>query len=333
MLSRVAESIYWMNRYIERADNVARFVLVNLHLMLDIPGGGVIGVGGQWQPLIWTTGDDKLFLKRYPEPGSENVMQFLTFDGENPNSIISCIRSARENARTIRESISSEMWITLNRFYLLLTDPDAPTRAANDPHAFYSDIRTACSLFAGEAEGTMSHGEGYHFGEIAKMIERADKTSRILDVKYFILLPKVENVGMPIDTLQWAALLKSASALEMYRKQYATITPKRVSEFLLLNREFPRAVRYCLGRIEDSLRAITGTSLETFSNPAEQKLGRLLADMTYTNIDEITKNGLHEYIDSLQLRLNTLDDAIYHTFFEVKPVETVKVGSEEEVTI
>jgi uncharacterized alpha-E superfamily protein len=330
MLSRVAESIYWMNRYVERAENVARFVHVNLNMELDLPaldgdgtagGGGPGNFGGQWQPLIWTTGDEKAFMERYPDATRENVIHFLTFDADNPNSILSCVRYARENARSVREAISSEMWFTLNRFYLMVRDPMAKQRAADDPHTFYSDIKTACALFLGETMSTMSHGEGWHFGRIGRLIERADKTSRILDVKYYILLPTVEDVGMPIDTLQWAALLKSASALEMYRKRYHSITPHQVSQFLLMDREFPRAVLYCLTKCEDSLRTITGTAENTFSNPAEKHLGRLCADLSYAQVDEIIKTGLHEYVDSLQTRLNQIHDGIYKTFFEIHSEE------------
>jgi uncharacterized alpha-E superfamily protein len=326
MLSRVAESIYWMNRYVERAENVARFIDVNLNLELDMPaspgsgaGGGGQAVVGQWQPLIWTTGDEKLFATRYPDFSRENVIQFLTFDDENPNSIRSCIRLARENARSVREAISSEMWLTLNRFYLMMHEHGAPERAEADPYTFYSDVRTTSTLFIGETMGTMSHGEGWHFGRIGRLVERADKTSRILDVKYYILLPTMEAVGMPIDTLQWAAVLKSASGLEMYRKRFNSITPRRVSEFLLLDREFPRSLLFCMTEAEESLRFITGSRPDTFSNPAEHRLGRLLGDLHYVQIAEIFKTGLHEYIDSVQTRLNGVDDAMYHTFFEVRP--------------
>jgi len=319
MLSRVAESIYWMNRYVERAENVARFIHVNLHLELDVPGlEAGLAPGSQWRPLIWTTGDEKLFMDHYQGFRREDVIQFLTFDEENPNSILSCVKSARENARSIREVISSDMWFTLNRFYLMVRDPSSVQRAAQDPHTFYSDIKTACALFLGETISTMSHGEGWHFGRIGRLLERADKTSRILDVKYYILLPKVDDVGMPLDTIQWAALLKSASALEMYRKAYNAITPKSVSRFLLLDRDFPRAVLHCLATCAESMRAITGSPPGSYANKAEQQLGRLMADLNYVQVEEIVKTGLHEYVDSLQARINQLDDAIYRTFYEVR---------------
>lgn len=316
MLSRVAEAVYWMNRYVERAENVARFVHVNLNLQLEQIGPST---ANQWEPLVWTTGDNAQFVEKYKSPTRENVIHFLTFDAENPNSIISCVKWARENARSVREVISSEMWFTLNRFYLMMQDPRAPARAQDDPHTFYTDVKTASALFVGEQMGTMSHGEGWHFGRIARMLERADKTSRILDVKYFILLPQAEYVGMPIDTIQWGAVLKSTSAFEMFRKKYNAITPRFVADFLLLDREFPRAALFCLSKAEESLRFITGSAHDTFSNPAEHRLGRLVADLQYAQIEEIVQQGLHEYIDSLQTQLNDVGDAIYHKFFEIKP--------------
>lgn len=332
MLSRVAESLYWMSRYVERAENVARFVHVNLNLQMEVPDFVAAhapgSAGDQWKPLIWTTGDEKEFEKNYSDFSRENVMRFLTFDTDNPNSIVSCVRFARENARSIREIISSEMWFTLNRFYLMVTAPDAPQQAASDPHTFYTDVRLASALFLGETMGTMSHNEGWHFSRLGRVLERADKTSRILDVKYFILLPKVEYIGMPIDTLQWAALLKSASGLETYRQIYSSITPREVARFLLLDRDFPRAVRYCVSKAEESLRAICGTPEATFSNTAERVLGRLVADLDYTDIDEIISKGLHEYVDSLQDRLNQIDGSIYKTFFEIKPDVAVQSQSQ-----
>jgi uncharacterized alpha-E superfamily protein len=212
MLSRVATSIYWMSRYLERAENVARFVDVNLNLTLDMPEE----FGEQWGPLVNITGDLELFTKRYRAPTRENVLHFLTFDRENPNSILSCVRHARENARSVREIISSEMWEQANRFYLLVKDAAKNKSVFENPNEFYSAVKLASHLFDGITDATMSHGEAWHFLQVGELLERADKTSRILDVKYFILLPDAQAVGTTIDNIQWAALLKSASALEMY---------------------------------------------------------------------------------------------------------------------
>ncbi|MCB9784734.1 MAG: alpha-E domain-containing protein, partial [Candidatus Omnitrophica bacterium] len=241
MLSRVADAIYWLCRYIERAENVARFVDVNRYLMMDLPDSQ----SGEWKSLITVTGDHKFFLERFDEATEENVIHFLTFDPENPNSILSCVRSARENARSIREIISSEMWEQVNRFYLMVTDPGAKDFATSHPHEFYENVKMASHLFTGLCEGTLTHSEGWHFTRLGRFIERADKTSRILDVKYFILLPEPGYVGSPYDSLQWAAVLKSASALEMYRKRHHRITPGSVVDFLILDSEFPRAIHYC----------------------------------------------------------------------------------------
>ncbi|BAN36230.1 hypothetical protein SCD_n02422 [Sulfuricella denitrificans skB26] len=324
MLSRVANSIYWMSRYLERAENVARFIDVNLNLSLDLPAG----YGEQWAPLVNISGDLELFTKRYGEPTRENVLHFLTFDRENPNSILSCVRHARENARSVREIISSEMWEQANRFYLRVKEAAANKSAIDNPHDFYTAVKMENHLFDGITEATMSHGEAWHFLQVGELLERADKTSRILDVKYFILLPDEQAIGTAVDNIQWSALLKSASALEMYRKHSKQINPSKVAEFLLLNRDFPRSVQSCLARAAYSLHAITGSRQDGFSNLTEKRLGKLLADLNYTQIDEIIAGGLHEFLDGLQTRLNHIDSAIFECYFTLRPL----TGSSSHLT-
>jgi uncharacterized alpha-E superfamily protein len=319
MLSRVADSIYWMSRYIERAENVARFVDVNLQLMLDAPAGSY----PQWEPLVATTGDHEEFTKRYGKPSQENVIEFLTFERENPNSILSCLRNARENARSVREIISSEMWLQLNRFYLMVNDAAARPGLLS-PHEFFTEVKLASHLFSGTAEATMTHGEAWHFARMGQMLERADKTSRILDVKYFILLRSVEDVGTPFDDIQWAAVLRSASAFEMYRKRMGRISPRGVVEFLLLDRELPRAIHFCLLCARDSLHAVSGTPLGTFRHPPEKLLGQLCSDLSYASIDEIINSGVHEYLDELQTKMNLIGTGIYETFFAFKTPKSVR---------
>ena len=316
MLSRVADSIYWMHCYIERAENVARFIDVNLRLLLDLPAGTT----EQWQPLVNTTGDHELFQERYGAATQDNVITFLTFDTANPNSIASCLRKARENARSVREVISSEMWEQANRFYLMVHDAAAAARVKQTPHAFFTEVKMASHLFVGITDATMSHGEGWHFGRFGRLISRADNTTRLLDVKYYILLPAATDVGTPVDDVQWAAVLKSASAFEMYRKRFGRIAPDRVADFLLLDREFPRSVHYCVVKAEESLHAITGSPAGTFRNPAEQRLGRLRSELDYTSIQEILMSGLHEFLDGLQAKLNGVGDAVSETFFALRPV-------------
>lgn len=316
MLSRVADSIYWMHRYIERAENVARVIDVNLRLLLDQP----IGTTEQWAPVVETTGDRQFFQDRHGAATRENVMAFLTFDTANPNSIFSCLRAARENARSVREVISSEMWEQVNKFYLMVRNAAAAGHIPQDPHDFFTEIKLASHLYVGITDATMSHGEGWHFGRMGRLIERADKTSRLLDVKYFLLLPKVADIGTPIDDIQWTAVLKSASAFEMYRKRFGLIAPQHVADFLLLDRDFPRAVHYCIVKAEESLHAISETPIGTFRNDAEKRLGRLRSELDYASIQEILAAGLHEFLDGFQAKLNRVGDDICNTFFALRPI-------------
>jgi uncharacterized alpha-E superfamily protein len=195
--------------------------------------------------------------------------------------------------------------------------------ASQNLHTFLTEVKSASHLFLGITDATMSHGEGWHFARLGRLLERADKTSRILDVKYFILLPTVAEVGTPFDIIQWSALLKSASALEMYCKQHGRISPNPVAEFLILNPNFPRAIRYCLIKAEDSLHAIAGSESDRHNNLAEKRLGRLRSEMDYIDMAEILSGGLHEFFDGFQFKLNRTDDAIYETFFALRPVEGV----------
>jgi uncharacterized alpha-E superfamily protein len=311
MLSRVAESIYWLNRYIERAENVARFIDVNLILSLDI----TTDKDQQWLPLVTTSGDDEPFKERYAAPTMENVIQFLTLDNKNPNSIISCLTAARENARAIREVISSEMWEHVNKSYLMLHEVRGIDDVLADPHIFFEQVRMCGQQFMGITDATMTHGEGWHFGRVGLHLERADKTARILDVKYFMLLPRPSDVGTPVDEVQWAALLQSASAFEMFRQQFGLIVPDRIIEFLVLDKQFPRAVLYCLTHSRESMHAISGTPIGTFSNSPERLLGQLRAKLAYTRASDIIAQGLHEFVDDLQLHMNEVGAAVHDTFF------------------
>lgn len=314
MLSRVANSIYWLNRYMERAENVARFVDVNLNLLLDSPSG----VTQQWEPLVVTTGDSDVFREKYGEATAENVLHFLTFDQDYPNSIISCVTSARENARSVREIISSEMWEQVNVCYHQVKEA-AGNPSQTNLQTFYSAVKMFSHQFAGVMDATMAHNEGWHFGHVGRLLERADKTARILDVKYYILLPSVKAVGTPLDDVQWVALLKSASAYEMYRKCQYRIKPEQVIEFLVLNREFPRSIQFCLMAAEKSLHEISGTALGTWRTSSDRALGRLRYELEYLTVDEIVKQGLHEFLDGFQSSLNEVGEAVFNDFFFLQP--------------
>jgi len=314
MLSRVAESIYWMSRYVERAENVARFVDANFALMLDAPGTGE----QQWEPLVNTTGDHEAFGERYGAPTAENVVRFLTFDAENPNSVLSCLRAARENARSIREIISSEMWEQINTYYLMVRDVAASPNNEDRAQEFCQAVKQSSHLFSGITDATMTRNEAWHFLHLGSMLERADKTSRMLDVKYYILLRSAADVGTPIDEIQWAAVLRSASAFEMYRKRHGRIAPGTIVQFLLFDSEFPRAIRFCLNSARESLHAITGTPPGSFRNTPEKLLGQLCSDLAYTQVDEVINRGLHEYLDALQTRMNLVGSGIHDAFFALR---------------
>lgn len=301
LLSRVADSVYWIARYIERAENVARFIGVNLNLQLDLP----LAPAHQWQPLIETSGDAESFRERYPDATQNRVIQYLTYDQENPNSIVSCLRLARENARSVRETISSEMWEQINSMYLRMQRQTLP-----QPERLldaFGEIRLSCHEFQGIADATMSHNEAWHFLRLGRKLERADKTSRILDVKYFMLLPSTSDVGTPVDDIHWAAVLKSVSGFEMYRKKFGRISPADVVDFLVRDDEFPRSIRFCVRCASDSLYAITGTPSGAFRCVSEQLLGQLRAELDFTSVPSIIRSGLHEYLDKLQVKMNAVD--------------------------
>ena len=311
MLSRVAESIYWMSRYISRSENTARVIGVNNQLRLQMPGLAE----EQWDPMVQVTGDNAAFRAAYDTPTRSNVIEFLTFDTANPNSIVSCLTLARENARSIREIISSEVWEAINTFYLFIREPDARQRAVADAHGFFQHVQRASYQIEGAKNETMEHGEGWHFSRMGQYLERGNQTTRILDTKYYLLLPSPEDVGKPIDDLQWSALLRSASGLEAYRRRHGRVSASEVATFLLFSREFPRSLHHCAIEAQTSLHAVTGTPLRRYANSAERALGRLVADLDYTDTTDVIGAGLHAFLDSIQDRLNGVGSEITRTFF------------------
>lgn len=315
MLSRVADNIYWMSRYLERAASIARLIEVNYHLTLDM----ATVAGGQWEPLARTTGEFEWFHGEYKNATKRNVLQFLTFDRVWPSSIRSCLIRARENARTVREIISEDLWEEINSFYHLLMNSSLSGFGSDaDIYAFYRDIKKRGQLIDGLVEETMTQGEGYHFFRMGRLLERADKTSRVLDVKYFLLLPKVDFVGTPYDDIQWSALLRTLNALDTYRRTFGQINPANIVKLLFFDTAFPRSVLFCLNHVNESLHTLTSSPYTSYQNPAEQAIGQLCADLSYMDLSTVFSIGLHEFIDNLQSRLNMLDNAIFKSFFDVQ---------------
>ncbi|MEM1108196.1 MAG: alpha-E domain-containing protein [Planctomycetota bacterium] len=314
LLSRVANSIYWMSRYIERAENIARFIDVNLQLSLD----QFSSTSDPWGPLIEVTGDADIFKRHYHETSRVNVMRFLTLDRTYPNSIASCVTAARDNARTIRDIITSEMWQQINALHINVQRAAYDAIRDDRPVEFYQSVKEACLLFAAHTDATMSHNEGFEFCKLGRMLERADKTSRVMDVKYFLLLPDATDVGGALDVVQWAALLRSVGALEMYRQVHGVITPGHVASFLILNEQFPRSLNHCVEQAQGALSAITGPG-SRHTLDVQRRVGRLQSRLQFGQIDEIIEQGLHETIDDVQDQLNQIDRSIDQTFFRFTP--------------
>ena len=311
MLSRVAESVYWMSRYVERAENVARFVDVNYNLTL----GDSSSLAEQWSPLIYVTGDHEDFQARYQAATRENALKFLLFDSENPNSILSCISKARESARTVREVLPSAIWEQLNRFRMLVIEASESGKAYDQPYDFCEAVRTASQLLTGIAISSMLHDEAWLFKQMGRYIERADKTSRIVDVQYFLLLPKAEDVGSSIDIVRWSSLLKSADALDMYRRTHGRIEPTKVAQFLVLDPIFPRSIRFCVNQVQNCLVDMRAYEPQREELPSEKLLDQLTARLNTVAIEEIIEQGMHAFIDQFQGAINSLGNIVYSDFF------------------
>jgi uncharacterized alpha-E superfamily protein len=319
MLSRVANSIYWLNRYIERAENYARFISVNFNLALDLPPN----ISEQWEPLLVATADNDIFKEYYSIASPENVIQYMSFDERNPNSILSSLQFARENARTIRESISKEMWEHVNQFYWKVKDASTASKNWDMTkfQQFFDEIKMGSQLFFGIVDSTITRNEAWHFGRMGRMLERADKTTRFLDVKYFILLPNTNAVGSPLDLLLWSSVLKSVSAYNMFRQKYTKINPTNIVEYLLLDKFFPRSVMYCMRYAEISLYEISGNILHSgFTNKAEKQMGKLRSLVEFSDINDIFQIGLHKFLDDFQVKNNKIGNAIFKTYFDLKPI-------------
>lgn len=315
MLSRVADSCYWLSRYIERAETSARILDVNMQLLLDLEDSSPEAIQRHWQPVLATLEDQELFTKSYDTITADAVMEFVTFDKKNPSSIVSCIGNARENARTVREQISSEMWEQLNRTYLYLRDGGGRHDFQDSPIDFYRRLVDILHGFQGTTDATMTHGEGWDFLQLGKYLERADSATRVLDIKYHILLPKGEQVGGHVDVTQWMAVLRSCSAMEAYFKiNVGHVSGWQVAEFLILHDEFPRSIRFCVDRVDGALHRISGCDRAHFSNEAERLSGMLKSNLGYTTIESVFQQGLHQFLDQTQGRLNEISAAATKTY-------------------
>ncbi len=316
MLSRVAHSLYWMARYIERAENIARIVDVNLQLLLDIRHLDEKGLAAYWLPIVQATGDESEFFKLHPHATGHAVTEFLVFQMENPNSIVSSICSARENARMVRDQITLELWEELNRLYWFVKTPTARQVWKDSPSDFFQQIKAGSLHIIGLTDATLLHNEGWWFAQVGKFLERADKTSRILDLRYQSLPEKgAPKTITQTDALEWSAILRSCSAWDAFKSIHgAEVNPRLVADFLLLSEDFPRSVEFCVMELNRALRHVSGVAEGKFTNDAEKLAGRLVAELQFGTIDEIFDAGLHDYLDLLQLKLNNIGAAMFNAY-------------------
>jgi uncharacterized alpha-E superfamily protein len=316
MLSRVAESMFWMSRYIERAENTARFLDVNFHLLLDLDKITDVDSRAYWEPLIMVTDDRERFLTLHSEFTAPAVSDFLVFNRNNPNSIFSCIALARENARSIIETIASEMWEQINRLYHFLNTADHDI-LQTDPYNFYQEIKNGSHLFQGITDATFSRGVAWDFVQAGRYLERADNTSRLVDVKYHLLSNSSNKDEMdPVDNIQWMAVLKSCSALEAFRKVYLSrVEPETVLQYLVLDQYFPRSIYFCVQMLQEALWHISGSRHREFATNADRLVGKLEAELNYTTIEDIYQQGLHAWLEELQQKLARIGDQVYESYF------------------
>ena len=328
MLSRVADSLYWMSRYMERAEDIARILDVNLQLALDLPTEDPEALKALWGPVLRSTGDGEDFYDHHKLAASDKVIEFLTLKPENPNSIINCLTRARENARHVREQISMEMWEELNRTYLWMKGQTLKKIQRVGPYEFFIQIKNASHLFQGVTDGTMTHGEDWDFIQAGKYLERADMTTRLLDANDEIFVTRPDKTSQTGGTLHWSAILRSCSAHDSYRKFYVShVEPDKVVEFIILNEFFPRSIRFSVQALNEALRRISGAGDEHFTNKVEKLAGRLISELNYSALEDIKTVGVHKYMDELQIRLNGISEAIYEVYLS-PPIEVEPVTAE-----
>jgi len=317
MLSRVADSLYWMSRYIERAEHTSRLLDVNLNLMLD---ESATSADRRWMRVLQALGNPPSVVWT-GDPYA--LTQALIFDTGNKASILSCIISARENSRHVREQISTEQWHRVNSLYLQVTRPEltgglgvkAILANAEQPTEFLQHVMEGVHQFQGVSDSTMSHGEGWQFIQVGRYIERASATASLLQSYHADLWSQPDRMPEGNEYLEWMGLLRSATAFEAYCKVYtADLTPDRILEFLLLNEEFPHALRFSIDSLQHALESIDGESGNSRAEPLRRLAGRLQAMLSYSSVDEILSGDVVAYLRGIQSECRAIHQAIYDLY-------------------
>ena len=315
MLSRVAENLYWLGRYLERAENVARMAEVNYNASIEQRAAG--GDDSQlWTALVGALDARKEYAAAIKETPDLSPGDWLIFSEANPNSLRSTVTLARSLARELREHISREVFEEINLLYLSATR--APHTAGMRP--FTASVKRTVAAIVGLFDNTVLLNEGREWLRCGLFIERADMTSRIVDAKYFILLPSPEDVGGTLDTYQWMGILRSASALEAFRKRYrGAITGVRVAEMLMLDADFPRSLGFCVTAFTRHFERATEATPRQQSLPANRELALLELDLGAANAQKIVEAGLHEFLDEFQTRLGRVHREMTDGIFRAVP--------------
>lgn len=312
LLARHADALFWMARYVERAENLARILDVNQTFSRDAKGNQ------NWLSIVQLYAEEAAFSERYGDASAEAVLRFYILDPGNPSSLVSDIRAARENARALRPLISTEMWSHLNRMHKRLAALAEAGLPEGPLGPLFDEIKEACQTHTGITEGTFYRDQGWCFYQIGRMIERADQTTRLLDMKYHLLLPDVSDVGRGVDVSQWNALLRSAAGYHAYRRVHSSggLTPARVAGFLLQNPRFPRSVARCVRDTERLLMELRSRYMLRGGQDAAEGLDWLRVMLDELSTTEILIQGLHEFLDLVQSRLIAVSAALTRAFFD-----------------
>lgn len=325
MLSRVAESLYWMARYVERAEDLTRALAVHFQALLDAPHEDA---ERGWASLLALTGGEEAFVKHFDQADDSSVCEFFILHPANANAILTCIARARENARAVRDQISSEMWEHLNRLYFAVNDKGA-SDFPRGPYEFYRQTRDGSQAFQGITHATMTHGEAYHFIQLGKHLERATQTVRLLGVRYADV--NALQDGTAVATLQLIAILKSCSAFEPFRQTAGShLAAPEVVEFLLLHRRFPRAVFCSLANCSEALQAVATVTSASRPERPRQTLGRLCAELEYLDIHEVLGPGMDAFLDGLVRKVHRVGDEIASTYFSTQVILPASRGSRRD---
>jgi uncharacterized alpha-E superfamily protein len=306
MLSRVASDIYWMARYLERAENTARLINVNSHLLLDLPSRVKLG----WEPIVDILSFRSLFYEKYDEANENNVINFMITQRENPGSIVSSLSAARENARTVKEILPQEAWEQINEIYLFVTEEKNLAFSRRTRYDFLKRIIKANQAITGLLTGTMTHDDAYAFLRIGRNLERADMSTRIIDVRSASLLPDIDDESNAFSNIQWMSVLKSMSAYQMYRREVRMrINREDVLAFLLLESRFPRSLLHTVEQTEQSIAQLPN------NKSCLSKTRNIRSYILNAHPAKLTQHKLHEFIDDIQLALIEIDKELNESYF------------------